>query len=90
MSLAEPIWARGYNAAWRGRTHDRIRTVTIFPFAFLELSGPFSNRISLVNSHLPFFLFAWPGSRFSPRSEVSAATSGSKHRRCNVHNGLAR
>jgi len=40
MSLAEPIWARGYNAAWRGRTHDRIRTVTIFPFAFLELSGP--------------------------------------------------
>src|SRR4051794_38446482 len=26
----------------------------------------------------------------SSRSEVSAATSGSKHRRCNVHNGLAR
>jgi hypothetical protein len=36
---------------------------------------------------LPFV--AAPGSRFSPRSEGSAATSGSKHRRCNVHNGLA-
>ena len=35
------------------------------------------------------FSVAVPGSRFSPRSEVSAATSGPKHRRCNVHNGLA-
>ena len=35
-----------------------------------------------------FFSAAVPGSRFSPRSEGSAATSGSKHRRCNVHNGL--
>ena len=36
-----------------------------------------------------FFFVAVPGSRFSPRSEGSAATSGPKHRRCNVHNGLA-
>src|SRR5271155_1766112 len=35
------------------------------------------------------FRVAVPGSRFSPRSEGSAATSGSKHRRCNVHSGLA-
>ena len=50
--------------------------------------GPFSNRVSLVNSLL-LSSVAVPGSRFSPRSEGSAATSGSKHRRCNVHSGLA-
>jgi hypothetical protein len=31
-----------------------------------------------------------PGSWFSPRSAFAAATSGPKHRRCNVHNGLTR
>ena len=37
----------------------------------------------------PFtFAVAVPGSRFSPRSDRSAATSGPKHRRCNVHSGL--
>ena len=50
--------------------------------------GPFSNRVSLVN-RLLFSSAAVPGSRFPPRSERSAATSGSKHRRCNVHSGLA-
>jgi hypothetical protein len=50
--------------------------------------GPFSNRASFVNSLLSSSV-AVPGSRFSPRSEGSAATSGSKHRRCNVHSGLA-
>src|SRR5262249_44744561 len=35
-----------------------------------------------------FFSAAVLGPRFSPRSEGSAATSGSKHKRCNVHNGL--
>ena len=50
--------------------------------------GPFSNRVLLVNSLLTASV-AVTGSRFSPRSEGSAATSGSKHRRCNVHSGLA-
>ena len=31
---------------------------------------------------------AVPGSRFSTRSAYAAATSGPKHKRCNVHNGL--
>src|SRR5277367_2438238 len=61
-----------------------VRILT-FPLAS---QGPFSNRASFVNSlFLPFV--AVSGSRFSPRSEGSAATSGPKHRRCNVHNGLA-
>ena len=47
----------------------------------------FSNRISLVNAFL-LLPAAVPGSRFSPRSAHAAATSGPKHRRCNVHNGL--
>ena len=53
----------------------------------LAFEGPFSNRASFVNSHLLSFV-RLTGSRFSPRSEMPAATSGSKHRRCNVHNGL--
>ena len=48
---------------------------------------PFSNRASVVNGLLR--LRCYPGSRFSPRSAEAAATSGPKHRRCNVHNGLA-
>jgi hypothetical protein len=54
----------------------------------LASEGPFSNRVLLVNSLLTASV-AVTGSRFSPRSEGSAATSGSKHRRCNVHSGLA-
>ena len=54
----------------------------------LRRRGPFSNRISVVNCILIASVAA-PGSRFSPRSERSAATSGSKRGRCNVHSGLA-
>ncbi len=50
--------------------------------------GPFSNRASFVNA-FSLLSVALPGSRFSPRSACAAATSGPKHRRCNVHNGLA-
>jgi hypothetical protein len=72
-----------------GRTDGsiRLRANTILK-VFPCQEGVFSNRASFVNSlFLPFV--AAPGSRFSPRSEGSAATSGTKHRRCNVHNGLA-
>src|ERR1700730_10940174 len=48
-------------------------------------TGAFSNRVSFVNDCFCRRL----GSRFSPRSEQSAATSGPKHRCCNVHNELA-
>ena len=54
----------------------------------LRRRGPFSNRISVVNCILIASVAA-PGSRFSPRSERPAATSGSKRGRCNVHSGLA-
>ena len=50
-------------------------------------SRPFSNHASVVNFFLSN-LVAVPGSRFSPRSDEAAATSGPKHRHCNVHNGL--
>jgi len=62
------------------------------PSAYAQITlangGPFSNRASLVNDSL-LGAAAFPGSRFSPRSAYAAATSGPKHRRCNVHNGLA-
>src|SRR5260370_32167544 len=72
-----------------GRTDGsiRLRATAILKF-HLAWKGAFSNRVSPVNWILITFV-AVPGSRFSPRSEGSAATSGSKHRRCNVHNGLA-
>jgi hypothetical protein len=44
---------------------------------------------SLIAFPLSMFFCRRPGSRFSPRSEQSAATSGPKHRCCNVHNELA-
>jgi hypothetical protein len=72
----------------QGRTHERNRPARQNFASALELKGPFSNRVSFVNSHL-LSSVCLTGSRFSPRSEMSAATSGSKHRRCNVHNGLA-
>lgn len=53
----------------------------------LAFHGAFSNRISFVNL---FSLDYCPGSRFSPRSESSAATSGTKHERCKVHSELTR
>ena len=54
-----------------------------------EPGGPFSNRASSVNCLLLVAaVVAIPGSRFSPRSACAAATSGPKHRRCSVHNGL--
>jgi hypothetical protein len=70
-----------------GRTYGRNDLIKTLHKP-LARRGPFSNRASFVNSlFLPFV--AVSGSRFSPRSEGSAATSGPKHRRCNVHNGLA-
>ena len=72
----------------KGRTHDRNRPARQISHFSLASKGPFSNRVSLVNSLLLSSVAA-PGSRFSPRSEGSAATSGSKYKRCNVHNGLA-
>jgi hypothetical protein len=53
----------------------------------LDSTGSFSNRASVVNDIL-LFVVAFAGSRFSTRSACAAATSGPKHRRCNVHNGL--
>jgi hypothetical protein len=53
----------------------------------LARRGPFSNRASFVKGLL-LLPVAFPGSRFSPRSAYAAATSGPKHRRCNVHNEL--
>jgi hypothetical protein len=50
--------------------------------------GPFSNRASSVKRLLLAAVVAIPGSRFSPRSASAAATSGPKHERCDVHNGL--
>ena len=76
---AKTIRAGGCVAAHQGRIHDCKRRVRQCRSNFLA---------SLVNSLLLSSVAA-PGSRFSPRSEGSAATSGSKHRRCNVHNGLA-
>lgn len=55
----------------------------------LASEGPFSNRASSVNCFLLAAVVAVPRSRFSPRSTSAAATSGPKHRRCNVHNGLS-
>src|ERR1700748_3845481 len=71
----------------QGRTHERNRPARQNLASALEPKGPVSYRVPLFNSLL-LFSAAVPGSRFSPRSEGSAATSGSKHKRCNVHNGL--
>ena len=86
--IADPIWASGCVPRQSGRTHDRNRPARQISHFSLASKGPFSNRVSLVNSLLLSSVAA-PGSRFSPRSEGSAATSGSKYKRCNVHNGLA-
>jgi hypothetical protein len=48
---------------------------------------PFSNRASVVN--LLLRLRCCPGVTVLSAVGRAAATSGSKHRRCNVHNGLA-
>ena len=40
MLLAEPIWARGHDAASTGRTHDRIRTNITSRFDCLNPAGP--------------------------------------------------
>jgi hypothetical protein len=61
-----------------------VRILT-FPLAS---EGPFSNRASFVNNLFLVFV-ALPRSWFSPRSKASAATSGSKYGRRNVHSGLA-
>ena len=82
--LGQRSWCRVNQAGHMIAIDPPVRILT-FPLAS---EGPFSNRASFVNSlFLPFV--AVSGSRFSPRSEGSAATSGPKHRRCNVHNGLA-
>ena len=39
MLLAEPIWARGHDAAQKGRTHDRIRTHVKFCKNYLNPTG---------------------------------------------------
>ena len=87
--IAETILAsvhvRAHQQAGHMDASDLIKTLQ----NHLARRGPFSNRVSLVNGLL-LSSVALPGSRFSPRSEASAATSGSKHKRCNVHNGLAR
>ena len=63
--------------------------IRFFSCSPLAPRGPFSNRASSVNCFLLAAVVAVPRSRFSPRSTSAAATSGPKHRRCNVHNGLS-
>jgi hypothetical protein len=78
-------------AAWIGLTpRDHSTAGKVGRTAkHLARKGPFSNRASSVNCLLlAAAVVAMPGSRFSPRSACAAATSGPKHRRCNVHNGL--
>ena len=72
-----------------GRTHDRTRSVSQIKQNPLRSRGR-SLIAPLLSTAVCFLLFAVavPGSRFSPRSASAAATSGPKHRRCNVHNGL--
>lgn len=85
--LADPIWASGHAAAPTGRTHERIRP------AAQSLAEPLNPRgRSLIAPPMStvFVAVALPGSRFSPRSTYAAATSGPKHRHCNVHSGLTR
>jgi hypothetical protein len=53
----------------------------------VPLEEPFSNRSSFVKNLCPSLSLA-PGSWFSPRSTVVAASSGSKRWPSNVHNGL--
>jgi len=73
-------------AASKGRTHDCTRPDCNNLKTILANREPFSNRISLVKC---FSFVAALGSRFSPRSAKTAATSGPKPRRCKVHNGLS-
>jgi hypothetical protein len=63
--------------------HDRSRPSCASAHKTLAKRGR-----SLIASHLSMFFCRRPESRFSPRSELSAATSGPKHRCCNVHNEL--
>src|SRR5215211_3314465 len=53
----------------------------------LEPEGPFSNRSSSVNRFCCCYL---AGVTVLSAVDIAAATSGPKHRRCNVHNGLTR
>ena len=86
--VAETILARVHVRAHQQAGHMDASDLIKSTARHLARRGPFSNRGCLVNSLL-FVSGAVPGSRFSPRSEGSAATSGSKRRRCNVHSGLA-
>ena len=87
----EPVCELPYRPAADERPQQRpnrcqhLTTRNTVSKILLALTEAFSNRICVVNC----ILIAAPGSRFSPRSERSAATSGSKRGRCNVHSGLA-
>jgi len=67
MSLADPIWASGHRLASKAG-HMTAFEPTPISRKTLEPYGPFSNRVSLVNSLL-LTSATVPGSRFSPRSE---------------------
>jgi hypothetical protein len=54
----------------------------------LANTEPFSNRASVVN-RLFFAFTLLPGVTVLSAVGLAAATCGPKHRRCNVHNGLA-
>ncbi len=88
VSFAEPIWASGHRAASKAGHMTAFAPLAKSSSRPLAPEVPFSNRASFVNCLLLAALVAMPGSRFSPRSAFAAATSGPKHRRCNVHNGL--
>ena len=85
---AKPIWASGDVPRQQAGNTTAVAPVAKFLQKPLASRGPFSNRASLVNTLLLAAAVAVPGSRFSPRSAYAAASSGPKHRRCNVHNGL--
>lgn len=60
---------------------DEFQRAEYFAFSSL-IASPLSMTFLLV-------VVAFARSWFSTRSAYAAATSGPKHRRCNVHNGLA-
>ena len=86
--FAKPIWASGHQAASKAGHMTAVAPLVRSCNLPLAPKGPFSNRASPVICVLRAAVGAIPGSRFSPRSTSAAATSGPKHRRCNVHNGL--
>src|ERR1700730_5165290 len=79
----DPVCELPYGPAAHGRPHHRPNrcqhpaTRDTNSKISLALTEAFSNRVLLVKSLL-IASIAVPGSRFSPRSEGSAATSGSK------------